>query len=100
MNICENLKSKGAHVTSYYLQQALRHAKNQGLNVSRLFVKEAVVGKGLGRPKIDIKAKAAFGIRRSPNCNLKIVLEEKPMKEFYKLILKGEAPPGIAFLQR
>ena len=35
-----------------------------------------------------------------PKCSLKIVLEEKPIEEFYKLMLKGETPKGVAHLFR
>mmetsp|Transcript_13237 Transcript_13237/g.22465 ORF Transcript_13237/g.22465 Transcript_13237/m.22465 type:complete len:89 (+) Transcript_13237:638-904(+) len=36
-----------------------------------------------------------MGIRKVPKCSIKLVLEEKTLKEYYKLILKGYSPPGI-----
>ena len=35
-----------------------------------------------------------------PKCSLKIVLEEKPFVEFYKMLLKGEAPQGVGHMFR
>ena len=35
-----------------------------------------------------------------PKSSVKIVLEEKPVEEFYKMLLKGEAPSGVGHMFR
>lgn len=37
-----------------------------------------------------------MGTIRKPKCSVRIVLEEKPNEEFYKMIISGKCPPGVA----
>ena len=71
-----------------------------GLNEERLFIKSIVCGKGLMYKKLEIKGRSRMGIIRVPKCQVKMVLEEKPLEEFYTLMLKGEAPQGFSDLLR
>lgn len=48
--------------------------------------------------KIDIKGRGRMGIIKVPECNMKLVLEEKHPLDYYKLLLKGECPPGMSDL--
>ena len=50
--------------------------------------------------KLDIKGRGRMGIIRVPKSSIKIVLEEKPLDEFYKLMLQGKCPPGMSSLLR
>jgi ssDNA-binding Zn-finger/Zn-ribbon topoisomerase 1 len=70
----------------------------QGLSEERLFVKTTVCGKGLMFKKIDVKGRGRMGFIKVPKCSVKITLEEKHPIEYYKMLLKGECPPGAADL--
>ena len=73
---------------------------SQGLAEDRLFVKSVICGKGILMKKIDIKGRGRMGIIHVPKCSIKLVLEEKHPVEFFKMILKGECPPGIGELMK
>ena len=59
-------------------------------------MKTITVGKGLSHKKIDIKARGKHGIIKVPKSNLRLIMEEKGLEDFYKMLLKGEASPGLA----
>jgi hypothetical protein len=46
--------------------------------------------------KIDIRARGKMGIIRIPKTSVRITLEEKNPKDYYKMLLKGDCPTGIA----
>ena len=66
----------------------------------RLFVKYLIVGRKLGKKTMDIRAKGKYGIRVAPISSLTIKLEEISLKEFYKMSIKGNCPPGLAKVMR
>jgi hypothetical protein len=66
----------------------------------RMFVKSILCGKGIMFKKMNIMGRSRMGIIKVPKCSVKIVLEEKPLEDFYKLMLKGKSPPGIGHLFR
>jgi len=70
------------------------------MNEQQLFVKTVLCGKGILLKKIDIKGRSRMGMICKPKCSVKIVLEEKPLDEFYKLVISGKAPTGIATLMK
>ena len=65
-----------------------------------MFVKSIICGKGFMFKKLDIKGRSRMGIILVPKCSIKIVLEEKPMEDWYKLMLTGKSPPGIGHMFR
>jgi hypothetical protein len=67
-----------------------------GLHEQRLFVKSIICGKSISHKKLDIKGRSRVGERKVPKCTVKLVLEEKPLEEFYKLLLIGKCPPALA----
>lgn len=78
------------------LNSARSNAKFQGMNEQRLFVKSIVCGKGILLKKVDIKGRSRMGMIRKPKCSVTIVLEEKSVEDFYKMIISGNCPPGVA----
>merc|ERR1712086_1122164 len=78
------------------LNSARRNAKAQGMMEEKLFVKSIICGKGILFKKIDIKGRSKMGMIKKPKCSIKLILEEKPMEEFYKMIVSGNCPPGVA----
>jgi len=59
-----------------------------------------LIGKGLGMKKIDIRARGKFGMIHLPKCSIKITLEERPLEEFYKDLVRGNATPHTAHVFR
>lgn len=49
---------------------------------------------------MDIRARGKFGMIHSPKSSLRIVLEEKPMEEFYKMMLSGKTPTTAGYIFR
>jgi hypothetical protein len=70
------------------------------MSEERLFVKSIICGKGLMYKKLDIKGRGRMGIIRVPKSSIKIVLEEKPIEQWYKLMIQGKCPAGMSNLLR
>ena len=71
------------------VKNARLNGVNKGLSEERMFVREIICGKAIGRKRLEIKGRSRMGIRKTPKCSIKMVIEEKSLKEYYKLILKG-----------
>lgn len=78
------------------LNSARKNGVQSGLQEQRLFVKSVICGKSISHKKLDIKGRSRVGERKVPKCTVKLVLEEKPLEEFYKLLLIGKCPPALA----
>jgi len=65
-----------------------------------MFIKSIVCGKGMKFKKIDIKGRGKMGIIKVPKCSIKLTLEEKHPIEYYKMLLKGDCPPGLGDLMK
>ena len=63
-----------------------------------MFIKEIICGKGLLFKKMAIMGRSRMGIMRIPKTSIKVILEEKPLVEYYKMMLKGNCPPQMAQL--
>jgi hypothetical protein len=50
--------------------------------------------------KMAIMGRSRMGIILVPKCSIKIVLEEKSVEDWYKLMLKGNTPPGVGHMFR
>jgi hypothetical protein len=49
---------------------------------------------------MDIRARGKFGMIHTPKSSIRVVLEEKPFEEFYKLMISGKAPPSVGYVFR
>ena len=94
------LPKKAADIIKITLNSARANAVQQGMSEERLYVKTIICGQGLLYKKLDIKGRGKMGIIRVPKSSLKIVLEEKPLEDFYKLMLQGKCPSGMSSLLR
>lgn len=65
------------------------------MDETRMFVKEVIIGRRLGEPRIDIKARGKFGFRRTCYSSIKIKVEEMSVGDFYKLFIQGKCPPSV-----
>ena len=96
----QHANKKGADLIYSVVEAARHNAVKKGLAEERLFVKECIIGKKLGQKKLDIKARGKMGIMYAPISSIRVVLEEKSPADFYKMMLKGECPPCMAFVFR
>ena len=71
---------------------------NQGYSEERFFVKEVVIGRRLGAKKMDIRARGRHGLIHPSISSIKITMEEKSLKDFYKLIISGNCPPAVGYV--
>ena len=61
-------------------------------------MKEVVIGRRLDRKKLDIRARGKTGTIQASISSITIVLEEKPLSDFYKMIMSGNCPPGVGYI--
>jgi ribosomal protein L22 len=66
----------------------------------RMYVKSWIVGKAYYRKIPDIKGRGRMGWRHIPKSSLKLTLEEKSAKDFYKLTMEGKTPPSVAHVYK
>jgi ribosomal protein L22 len=91
---------KGGPIVESVLFAAKKNGQNKGFNEERMFVKTSIVGKGISHKKVDIKGRGKMGMITVPKCSLVITLEERSATDYYKMIMKGETPAGIAATYR
>ena len=71
------------------------HAINRGMKEFRLFVKFAITNRQTRLKGIRYHAKMKRGLMKRDWSSLRITLEEKPIKDFFKLIVGGKCPPSL-----
>ena len=74
-------------VLNTMVNAARKNGVQDGLSEQRLFVKSIICGKAFLMKKLEIKGRSRMGVRKVPKCSVKLVLEEKPVEEFYKMLL-------------
>ena len=87
---------KGAELIRSVLMAARKNGERQGFNEERMFVQKAIVHKKFSHKKMDIKGRGRVGMIQVPKCDIVITLEEKQPADYYKMVMKGETPNGIA----
>lgn len=100
MNIISDCEKKGGPVVRSVLEAARKNGEKKGFSEDRMFVKFSIVGKAIDRKKIDIKARGKMGIIKVPRSSITITLEEKSPQDFYKLVMLGQTPTGMAHVMR
>ena len=88
-NILNGVPRKSAEIMNTILNSARKNGVQEGLIEQRLFVKSVICGKGFLFKKLEIKGRSRMGIRKVPKCSVKLVLEEKSVEDFYKMLLLG-----------
>lgn len=78
------------------LKMVKDHAVNKGLTTLRLYVKDAITNRSKRVKGIRFHAKGKFGRMEKDWCKLYFKLEEKPAREFFKDVVSGKAPAGVA----
>ena len=96
LNIIGHVDKKGGPIVKSVLEACRKNGENKGYSEDRMFVKTAIVGKAIKMRKMDIKARGRTGIIKVPKSSITITLEERSPQDFYKMVMKGETPPGMA----
>jgi hypothetical protein len=94
------VNSKSGEVVRTVLEAARKNGLSQGGSEERFFIKTAIVGKKLRGKKIDIKGRGKHGMITGNQSSVSITLEEKQPADFYRMILLGKTPPGLAWMMR
>ena len=68
----------------------------RGRDPERMVVHTITVGGSILHKKPDIKGRGRTGVIRKPLSNMRIVLAERSIADFYKMMLEGKASPGLA----
>jgi ribosomal protein L22 len=100
INALSDVDKKGGPVVASVLQAAKKNGENKGFAEERMFVKTSIVGKAISHKKIDIKGRGKMGMIKVPKSSITITLEERSPQDYYKMIMRGDTPPGIAATYR
>lgn len=82
------------------LYNLLDHAKCKGLNPLRLWVHGCIIGKTKRYKGIRYHAKGRGCRKIRDFCQVKVILYEKPEKEYFEEIATGKCAPGVANVVR
>lgn len=98
--LTKNLNSKSGEIVRSVLEAARKNGLNQGYSEDRFFVKTAITNRKLTGKKIDIKGRGKHGVIQGTSSTCRIWMEEKNPADYYKMILLGKTPTGIAWMMR
>jgi len=98
--LLDGINKKGGEIVRNLVGNALRSGVRDGYAEERMFVKTITVGKSYSHKKIDIKGRGRHGMIHVPRCNIHIVMEERSLVDFYKMMLKGDSTPGLGMFFR
>lgn len=82
------------------LYNLMDHAKQRGLNPLRLWVHGCIIGKTKRYRGIRYHAKGRGCREKTDFCQVKVILYEKPEKDFFEEIGVGKCAPGVANIVR
>jgi ribosomal protein L22 len=95
LTLISSVTKKGAKIVKLLLQSCRDNGIKKGYAEERFYVKSIIVGRRLGHKKIDIRGRGKMGMIHPSISSLKVVMEEKPLSEFYKLVVSGKCPPTV-----
>lgn len=99
-----NLSQMNKKVARFALQtfegRARAVLEEAGANPETLFVTDAIICHHRRQKKLRFHGRGRHGIAHRNYYRLRFVFGEKPLREFYKQLLAGRAPPRLCFLIR
>lgn len=95
-----SVDKKGGRFITKLLEEIEEVGVKRGRNPEQMWVKTITVGGSILYKAPDIKGRGKTGLIRKPKCSMRIVLEEKTAADFYKMMLKGDTPTGLAAIFR
>lgn len=100
INRLERSHRKVARLMKRTFYNLIDHAKMKGMNPLRLWVHGCLVGKTKRYKSVRYHAKGRGNREKKDFCQVKIILYEKPEKDFFEEIAVGNCAPGIANMVR
>jgi large subunit ribosomal protein L22 len=93
----DNLRKKPAVWIKNIIKTGIRSAvNNKGMFEDRLYIKEILLGKNRGISGIRYHGKGKSGKMIRARSQITVIIEEKSVEDFYKLIITGKFSPAIA----
>ena len=99
-HILANLDKKGARYANELVDEIVERGIKRGRNPDMMFISTATCGGNYLLKKPDIKGRGRCGMIHKPVSRMRIVMEEKSSADFYKMVLKGDTPPGFSAVLR
>jgi len=96
----EHSQKKVAKLMIRTFYNLIDHAKNRGYNPMRLWVHGILIGKTQRYKGVRYHAKGRGYREKRDFCQVKVLLYEKPEKEFYEEIGTGKCAPAVANIVR
>ena len=94
------IEKKGGRIIQQLLLSCRLNGTTQGLDENRFYVREAFVGGGVRSRMIAMKARGRAHWLRRPFTHVTIIMEELPLDQMVKRMLRGETPPAFGELFR
>lgn len=95
MHLMRNNRTRVARRIYSALKMVRSHAIQNRLNMMRLFVRDAITNRQRRVKGVRYHAKMRRGLEKKDWCSLLIRLEEKPVREFFRDLVSGNAPVSI-----
>jgi ribosomal protein L22 len=93
--LMQNDRSRAARRVHSALKMVRSHAIQKRFHIMRLYVREAITNRQRRVKGIRYHAKMKRGLEKRDWCSLVIRLEEKPIREFFRDLVSGNAPVSI-----
>jgi len=100
MDYMSKVRKRAAKSILATLGQARMHAIHRGFDENKLFVQSAMTLKDKRRKGLYYHAKGVAGRLRKDWSQFVIHLEEKPAKKFFKMMIGGRCPAGLAAIYK
>jgi hypothetical protein len=100
MDYMSKVRKRAAKEILKTLGQARIHAIHRGFDENKLFVQSALTLKFKRRKSIYYHAKGVAGRLNRDWSQFVINLEEKPAKKFFKMMIGGKCPAGLAAIYK
>jgi len=100
ISYCLNSQTKAAKYIKLALLQVKRHAEQIDLAEERLYVLDSITGKHKRFKRVRYHAKGRGSMMIKDTSQLFIRLQEKPVEEMFKEMIKGKFPTMLAYIMR
>lgn len=97
-NVTQMNKKVARFVLRTFETKAKATLEEAGVSPELLFVTDAIICHSRRQKKIRYHGRGRHGIAHRDFYRLRFVFAERPLKEFYKQLLAGRAPPRLCYL--
>jgi ribosomal protein L22 len=100
INRLEKSHRKVAKLMKRTFYNLIDHAERRGMNPLRLWVHGCIIGKTKRYKSLRYHARGRGYREKKDFCQVKVILYEKPEKDYFEEIGVGECAPGVAAVVR